>query len=360
MLFDWLVTGHILEVSPAHAVRGPKYVVKKGKTPFLSADEARTLLDSIDASSLIGLRDRALIGVMVYSFARINAVLSMKVKDYFVQGRRGWVRLHEKGGKLHEVPCHHNLERFLDEYIAAAGVAADENAPLFRAAAGRKRALAAGRLPHDPAQSGSGPHQNEDRQSHVPRDGHHGVFEERRQSGDGAADRRAGLLFPSQGLAVGNIHLGVASLRGCFDCRDHALNMRLYVRPLLLAQNDDRDFSARKTLLAAHVLIGGHKNIKVLSLSRRQRGAGTPWSQRMRINRGYGAGIGGRGRIEAAGGEFQHSDDLFSRHIEPLHDFFYAGPSFKILEDGGYGHARILEDPSAADFAWDAFDSRTL
>jgi len=58
-----------------------------------------------------GLRDRALIGVMVYTFARINAALEMKVKDYYVQGRRGWVHLHEKGGEEHTVPCHHNLER---------------------------------------------------------------------------------------------------------------------------------------------------------------------------------------------------------------------------------------------------------
>jgi site-specific recombinase XerD len=73
MLFDWLVTGHVLDVNPAHAVRGPKYVVKKGKTPVLTADEARELLDSIaiarntardgsaetDEPALIGLRDRA-------------------------------------------------------------------------------------------------------------------------------------------------------------------------------------------------------------------------------------------------------------------------------------------------------------
>jgi site-specific recombinase XerD len=136
MLFDWLVVGHILEVNPAHAVRGPKYVVKKGKTPVLTAGEARELLDCIEPD-LVGLRDRALIGVMVYTFARINAVLEMKVKDYFVQGRRGWVRLHEKGGKEHEVPCHHNLEQYLDEYIAAAGIAADPEGPLFRTT-GRK------------------------------------------------------------------------------------------------------------------------------------------------------------------------------------------------------------------------------
>ena len=112
MLFDWLVTGHVIDVNPAHAVRGPKYVVKKGKTPVLAADEARTLLDSIpivkaaaedgaaaDRPDLVGLRDRALIGLKAYSFARVGAVLQMKVGDYFVQERRRWVRLHEKGGK---------------------------------------------------------------------------------------------------------------------------------------------------------------------------------------------------------------------------------------------------------------------
>jgi site-specific recombinase XerD len=137
MLFDWLVTGQIIAVNPAHAVRGPKYVVKKGKTPVLDAGEARALLDAIPDNTLIGLRDRALIGVMVYTFARINAVLEMKVKDYFIQGRRGWVRLHEKGGKEHEVPCHHTLERFLDAYIDAAGIAHDTAGPLFRSV-GRK------------------------------------------------------------------------------------------------------------------------------------------------------------------------------------------------------------------------------
>jgi integrase len=141
----------VLDVNPAHAVRGPKYVVKKGKTPVLTAEEARALLDSIEIvrstarddgtraeePDLVGLRDRALIGVMVYTFARINAVLQMKVRDYFVQGRRGWVRLHEKGGKEHELPCNHNLERYLDEYIEAAGIAYDPDGPLFRTT-GRK------------------------------------------------------------------------------------------------------------------------------------------------------------------------------------------------------------------------------
>ena len=108
-LFDYLVTGGILPLNPAGSVRGPKYVVKRGKTPVLSADQARQLLDSIDVTELSGLRDRALIGVMVYSFARVSAVATLRVEDYFEHGKRAWLRLHEKGGKRHEVPCHHNL-----------------------------------------------------------------------------------------------------------------------------------------------------------------------------------------------------------------------------------------------------------
>ncbi len=132
MLFDWLVVGQIIDVNPAHAVRGPKHVVIKGRTPVLNREEARALLSSIDTSTLTGLRDRALIAVMIYTFARVGAVLQMNVGDYFSQGRRGWVRLHEKGGKEHEAPCVSKLESYLDAYIAAAGIADDKDGPLFR------------------------------------------------------------------------------------------------------------------------------------------------------------------------------------------------------------------------------------
>ncbi len=118
MLFDWLTSGGIIDFNPAASVRGPKYSVKRGKTPVLTAEEARQLIDSMTESrgksrrqaSLIGLRDRALIAVMVYSFARVGAALAMKVEDYYTEGRRAWFRLHEKGGKRHEVPAHHNAD----------------------------------------------------------------------------------------------------------------------------------------------------------------------------------------------------------------------------------------------------------
>jgi site-specific recombinase XerD len=137
MLFDWLVVGQLLASNPAHAVRGPKHVVKRGKTPVLAEDQARRLIESIDVSTLVGLRDRALIGVMTYAFARIGAVVAMRVDDYYPEGKRWWLRLHEKGGKRHEMPAHHKLEAFIDEYIAAAGIRNDGRSPLFRSALGR-------------------------------------------------------------------------------------------------------------------------------------------------------------------------------------------------------------------------------
>ncbi len=141
MLFDWMVVGQILPLNPAHAVRGPKHSQRRGKTPVLTADEARTLIDAIEITSLPGLRDRALVGLMVYTFARVGAAISMQVGDFYVQGRRGWVRLHEKGGKEHEMPTHHNLDHYLEEYIAAAGLTDDRKGPLFRSTRGRSGEL---------------------------------------------------------------------------------------------------------------------------------------------------------------------------------------------------------------------------
>jgi site-specific recombinase XerD len=131
-LFDWLVTGQVMPTNPAGSVRGPRHSALKGKTPVLDAAEARDLLDSIDVSTPIGLRDRALIALMVFSFARVGAALGMRVEDVFVQRRRLWVRLREKGGKRHEIPCHHTLEEYLHAYLDGAGIADDPKGPLFR------------------------------------------------------------------------------------------------------------------------------------------------------------------------------------------------------------------------------------
>ncbi len=103
-LFDWFVNGQVMAANPAHTVRGPRHVVRTGKTPALEPSEARALLDSIDVSTIAGLRDRALIGV----------------------------RLREKGGKQHSMPCHHKLEEYLVAYLDGAGLRDDPKGPLFR------------------------------------------------------------------------------------------------------------------------------------------------------------------------------------------------------------------------------------
>jgi site-specific recombinase XerD len=137
MLFDWLVTGQIIAMNPAASVRGPKHVVKRGKTPVLDTDQARRLLDSIDTAKLSGLRDRALIAVMVFSFARVSAAVSLRVEDYYQDGKRWWFRFREKGGKQHQVPAHHTAEGYLDAYLLAAGIAEEKKSPLFRSITSR-------------------------------------------------------------------------------------------------------------------------------------------------------------------------------------------------------------------------------
>ncbi len=132
MLFDHLVVSQVVPFNPAHAVRGPRHVIKKGKTPVLTAEEARMLFDSIDTSTIVGQRDRAIIATLLYSFARVGAVVGMNLEDYYHMGKRSHLRLHEKGGKFHQVPVHHVLQGYLDAYISTADIASQPKSPLFR------------------------------------------------------------------------------------------------------------------------------------------------------------------------------------------------------------------------------------
>ena len=145
MFFGYLVSGQVLPSNPAASVRGPRYSIAQGKTPVLDAEQARALLDGIRGEGVVDLRDRALLSVMLFSAARVGAVAGMRVRDYYANGKRFWLRLHEKGGKEHLLPAHHRTEEALDRYLAAAGIAEDKLSPLWRSARGTRGQLSASR-----------------------------------------------------------------------------------------------------------------------------------------------------------------------------------------------------------------------
>jgi integrase/recombinase XerC len=132
MLFTALMESHSVDTNPAAVVKGPRYSVDIGKTSVLTGEEVRTLFDSIDGTTLIGLRDRALIATMAYTFGRIDAALKVKVEDVIHQQRRLWLRLHEKRGKTHEVPCHRQLELYLVAYLDRLGISHLGKLPMFQ------------------------------------------------------------------------------------------------------------------------------------------------------------------------------------------------------------------------------------
>ena len=144
-MFDHLTSSGVIEFNPASSVKGPKLVVEKGKTPVLSPEDATRLLESIDVTKIAGLRDRALIGTLFYAFARISAVLDMNVDDLYENGRTLWLRLHEKGGKNHEMPAHHRLAEYVDAYLDVAAIRGEKETPVFRTL-DRKRKLTEKRM----------------------------------------------------------------------------------------------------------------------------------------------------------------------------------------------------------------------
>ena len=183
-LFDWMVAGEIMPSNPAAAVRGPRHIVRRGKTPALDPVEARQLIDAIDTSTVIGLRDRALIGLMIYSFARIGAAIGMRVEDVYPQNHRQWVRLHVKSGRQHAMP---SQSRILSARIyrrcgpceRPEGASVPDLQPRDRSA--RRQSPAPGeRVRDDPEASQGGRHRDQDRQPHVSGHGRHRVLEERR------------------------------------------------------------------------------------------------------------------------------------------------------------------------------------
>ena len=126
------MSGGTLDANSATSVQRPKHVVRVGRTPVLSDDEARRLLESISIDKIPGLRDRALIGCMLYTFGRVGAVIAMDVEDYRLSNHQRMFLLHEKGGKEHQVPAHHRLIEYLGEYMDATGLWHSPKSPLFQ------------------------------------------------------------------------------------------------------------------------------------------------------------------------------------------------------------------------------------
>ena len=145
MLFGWLVVGQVLTTNPARYICNPKLSAMKRKAPMLTAEETRDLLDSIDASWHTGLRDRALIALMINNFARVDVALKMRVEDVETHGLRTWIRLYEREGKRYDLAVQHNLGEYLHAYIEGAGLGSEKMGFLFRAAQGN-----AGRLSDRP------------------------------------------------------------------------------------------------------------------------------------------------------------------------------------------------------------------
>ena len=137
---DKCVERHAIALNPALSVRGPKHSMTEGKTPALSVQQARDVFASIDTSDIVGLRDRAIIAVMVYTAVRAGAVAKTRRQDFYSDGRQSLFRFDEKGGKVRDIPCRHDLEEFMREYLAAAGESGDDT-PLFRSAIRRTKQL---------------------------------------------------------------------------------------------------------------------------------------------------------------------------------------------------------------------------
>jgi len=132
-LFDLFVTRHIMAINPAASVRGEKYQVIEGKTPEITIDQATRLIKSIDTGSVVGLRDRAIIAVLVFTAARAGAVAKLRLQHFVYDGTQYTLRFDEKGGKSREIPVRHDLQGIILEYIRAAKLEkAAEESPLFR------------------------------------------------------------------------------------------------------------------------------------------------------------------------------------------------------------------------------------
>jgi site-specific recombinase XerD len=140
--FDELVVRHVVVLNPAASVRGERYQVVEGKTPEIPIEEARKLLWAIDTTHVVGLRDLAIVGILIYTAARVGAVARLRQADFFELGGQYSLRFLEKNGKSREIPVRHDLQRHVLDYQRRAGLLkAKGDTPLFRTAVGRTKRL---------------------------------------------------------------------------------------------------------------------------------------------------------------------------------------------------------------------------
>lgn len=141
MMFSYFTEKGVLTYNPAREVKTEKVRRTVGTTPAFEVDDVAKLLASFDCSNVVGLRDRALVGVMAFGFSRISAIVNLRVKNYIQQGRRAAIRTHGKGGVEVDIPVHHQLAEYLDAYVAAAGIGEDKHGYLFRSAKAKTKQL---------------------------------------------------------------------------------------------------------------------------------------------------------------------------------------------------------------------------
>jgi len=120
--FDGMVTRHAIALNPALSVRGERYQVVEGKTPEITIKQARKLLASIDTNTVVGLRDKAIISILVYTASRVGAVAALQVRDLYDVGDQYCLHFIDKGGKSREIPVRHDLQQLLRNYLHSTGL----------------------------------------------------------------------------------------------------------------------------------------------------------------------------------------------------------------------------------------------
>jgi integrase/recombinase XerD len=133
LLFDHLLEKGVVELNPAARAKPPRLERETSHTPVFEEDEIKAFLSAIKPDSLMDIRDKALFSVLLYSWARVSAVVTLKVEDYYQRKGERWLRFQEKRGKAHEVPVHSKAREAIDQWLTASDIGSDPSAPLFPA-----------------------------------------------------------------------------------------------------------------------------------------------------------------------------------------------------------------------------------